>query len=89
MPKKVIQIPVDRDLLEALNKVSRQQAKSRSALIREACAKYIATTEKEERIRQYVEGYRRMPETQDELDLAESSAGALAELLADDAWNEE
>ena len=89
MPKKVIQIPVDRDLLEALNKVSRQQAKSRSALIREACAKYIATAEKEERIRQYVEGYRRMPETQDELDFAESSAGALAELLADDAWNEE
>ena len=89
MPKKVIQIPVDRDLLEALNKVSREQAKSRSALIREACAKYIATAEKEELIRQYVEGYRRMPETQDELDFAESSAGALAELLADDAWNEE
>ena len=89
MPKKVIQIPVDRDLLEALNKVSRQQARSRSALIREACAQYIATAEKEERIRQYVEGYRRMPETQDELDFAESSAGALTELLADDPWNEE
>jgi metal-responsive CopG/Arc/MetJ family transcriptional regulator len=89
MPKKVIQIPVDRDLLEALNTVSRQQAKSRSALIREACAQYIATAEKEGRIRQYVEGYRRTPETQDELDLAESSAGALAELLAEDAWNEE
>ena len=69
--------------------LSYQQAKSRSALIREACAKYIAAAEKEERIRQYVEGYRRMPETQDELDFAESSAGALAELLADDAWNEE
>lgn len=89
MRYKIIQVPVDRDLLEALNKVSREQAKSRSALIREACAKYIATAEKEERIRQYVEGYRRMPETQDELDFAESSAKALAELLADDAWNEE
>ena len=89
MRYKIIQVPVDRDLLEGLNKVSREQAKSRSALIREACAKYIATAEKEERIRQYVEGYRRVPETQDELDFAESSAGALAELLADDAWNEE
>ena len=89
MRYKIIQVPVDRDLLEGLNKMSREQAKSRSALIREACAKYIATAEKEERIRQYVEGYRRVPETQDELDFAESSAGALAELLADDAWNEE
>jgi len=89
MRYKIIQVPVDRDLLQALNKVSREQAKSRSALIREACVKYIAAAEKEERIRQYVEGYRRMPETQDELDFAESSAGALAELLADDAWNEE
>jgi len=43
----------------------------------------------EKRIRQYVEGYQRIPETQDELDFAESSAGALAELLADDAWKEE
>ena len=89
MRYKIIQVPVDRDLLEALNKVSREQAKSRSALIREACAKYIATAEKEELVRQYIEGYRRMPETQDELDFAESSAKALAELLADDAWNEE
>ena len=89
MRYKIIQVPVDRDLLEALNRVSREQAKSRSALIREACAKYIAAAEKEERIRQYVEGYRRVPETQDELDFAESSAGALAELLADDPWNEE
>ena len=89
MRYKIIQVPVDRDLLEALNKVSREQAKSRSALIREACAKYIAAAEKEERIQQYVEGYRRMPETQGELDFAESSAGALAELLADDTWNEE
>jgi hypothetical protein len=53
------------------------------------CAKYVAAAEKEERIRQYVEGYRRMPDAQDELDFAESSAGALAELLSDDPWNEE
>jgi len=89
MRYKIIQVPVDRELLEALNQVSRQQDKSRSALIREACAKYIADAEKEERVRQYVEGYQQMPETQDELDFAESSAGELAELLAEDAWNEE
>jgi len=48
-----------------------------------------SVAEEEERVRRYVEGYRRMPETQDELDFAESSAVALAELLADDAWIEE
>ncbi|HEU4760576.1 MAG TPA: ribbon-helix-helix protein, CopG family [Dehalococcoidia bacterium] len=89
MPKKIIQVPVDRELLKALDEVSRSQGRSRSALIREACAKYIANADKEELIRQHIEGYRRMPETQEELDFAESSAKALAELLADDAWNGE
>ena len=89
MLKKIVQVPLDEELLKTLDHLSRRQGQSRSALIREACAKYIATAEKEELVRQYIEGYRRMPETQDELDFAESSAKALAELLADDAWNEE
>ena len=89
MPKKIIQVPVQEDLLRKLDELSVERGQSRAAVIREACAKYIATAEKEELIRQYIEGYRRMPETQDELDFAESSAKALAELLADDTWNEE
>ena len=86
---RIIQVPVPEELLRELDALSEKRGQSRSALIREACAKYIATAEKEELVRQYIDGYRRMPETQDELDFAESSAGALTELLADDPWNEE
>ncbi len=86
---KVIQVPVQEALLRKLDELSVERGESRAAVIREACAKYIATAENEELVRQYIEGYRRMPETQDELNFAESSAKALAELLADDAWDEE
>jgi|GEM_PF-781980 len=89
MPKKIIQVPVDRDLLEALNEVSREQAKSRSAVIREACAEYIAGLAEAEADRRYIRSYTEMPETEEEKEWAELGAEMLARFTADDEWSEE
>lgn len=41
MAKKVIQVPVDEALLDALNRLSKKQNKARSELIRQACEQYL------------------------------------------------
>ena len=38
---KVIQVPMDEELLEAVNERAKSQRSTRSALIREACAEYL------------------------------------------------
>jgi metal-responsive CopG/Arc/MetJ family transcriptional regulator len=86
---RIIQVPIGEELLSKLDEISVERGESRAAVIREACAKYIATAEKEELVRRYIEGYEKFPETQEELDFAEASAEGLAELLADDDWGEE
>ncbi len=41
MAKKVIQVPVDEELLEELDYLSRKQRRARSELIRQACRIYL------------------------------------------------
>ncbi len=64
MPKKskIIQVPMPGALLASLDDLSHKQDVSRSALIREACAKYITATQEAEWDRQYIEGYKKFPE---------------------------
>lgn len=87
MPKKskIIQVPMPEDLLTSLDKLSHEQDLSRSAVIREACAEYVASTQKAESIRQYVESYEKYPE-EDDGDWREQLA---AEVLGDEDWSEE
>ena len=65
MSKKVIQLPIDDNLLQNLNDLSKKQHKARAALIREACVGYIAAAEQAELERRYREGYEKIPETAD------------------------
>ncbi len=64
MPKKskIIQVPMPEQLLASLDEMSQKQEVSRSALIREACAKYITSTQEAEWDRQYAEAYAKHPE---------------------------
>ncbi len=48
MVKKVIQVPVDEELLIALDQISRRQCKARAELIRKACQRYLEQVELEE-----------------------------------------
>jgi len=52
-------------LLESVDELSHKQGVSRSALIREACARYVSSTQEEEWDRLSDEGYARVPEDEE------------------------
>jgi len=83
MRKKVIQVPFDDRLLTELNTLSKQQRKTRSELIREACARYVADVEEAELDRIYVEGYRKIP---DDPAFGEALEKMAAEVLPEEKW---
>ncbi len=83
MPKKVIQVPVDEELLKNLNSLSKKQRKTRSEVIREACVTYLARAKEEEMDRIYREGYLRIPENPD---AGKAQAALLAERLREETW---
>lgn len=83
MIKKVIQVPVDEELLIALNQTSKKQNKARAELIREACQCYLEQVESEELDRLYQQGYERLPE---EPELGEAQVGLAGQLLPEESW---
>jgi metal-responsive CopG/Arc/MetJ family transcriptional regulator len=83
MSKTVIQVPIDSELLEALDKISSEQCKSRSEVIRVACRKYLRETEAERMDRIYQEGYQRIPET---TEVAESQVKMLSKVWPKESW---
>lgn len=83
MAKKVIQVPVDEELLTALDQLSRKQRKARSELIRQACQSYLGQVESEELDRLYQQGYERLPE---EPELGEAQIALAREVLSKESW---
>jgi len=83
MVKKVIQVPVDEELLIALDQRSRKQNRARAELIREACQCYLAQVESEELDRLYQRGYERVPEGPE---LGEAQIGVAGEVLPEESW---
>lgn len=83
MVKKVIQVPVDTELLTALDQLSRKQRKARSELIRQACQRYLRQAESEELDRLYQQGYERLPE---EPELGEAQITLAGEILPRESW---
>ena len=64
---KIIQVPMHEDLLERLDTYSSERGQSRSAFIREACARYVTNLDEEEADRRYAESYRKFPEDPGEI----------------------
>ena len=83
MVKRVIQVPVDEELLTALDQQSRRQRKTRSELIRQACQRYLEQVESEELDRLYHQGYDRLPE---EPELGEIQIALAGEVLPKESW---
>jgi metal-responsive CopG/Arc/MetJ family transcriptional regulator len=79
MSKRVIQVPIDEDLLRSLDGHSRSRSQARSEVIRHAVRAYLSRAEKEDLDRLYTRGYRAIPES---LDLAEAQVAALPLVLA-------
>jgi len=83
MAKKVIQVPVDEELLEELNNLSRKQRKARSELIRQACRIYLRRAKQEEMDKAYQQGYQRIPE---ETELGEAQLTVVGETISTESW---
>jgi len=86
MPKKIIQVPMPYDLVQQLDSVAEQRGESRAAFIREACAKHIASTREAELIEQYVDGYRRIPESTADSEWRIKNA---ADVWGEEDWDED
>ena len=83
MAKKVIQVPVDEELLRALDQVSNTLHKARSEVIRQACKQYLTQMEREEMDRLYQQGYEKAPE---EPELGEVQANLAGQILSKELW---
>jgi len=82
-PKKIIQVPIDQDLLERIDETSGVLAESRAAFIREACRLRLRSLEGSKLDRIYVEGYKRFPEN---TAWAKVSAELLSRRLPKEKW---
>jgi metal-responsive CopG/Arc/MetJ family transcriptional regulator len=81
--KKVIQIPIEEDLLEALDAVSRSEKRSRAELIRLACRDFLRRRRMEYLDRLYQAGYERVPE---DSAIGESQVALLGQVLDEETW---
>jgi len=62
--KKLVQVPMGKELINDLIKISKETGESRAEIIRKACRVYIDMM-KEKRLEEiYVKGYIDIPETQ-------------------------
>ncbi|MBI2913305.1 MAG: ribbon-helix-helix protein, CopG family [Chloroflexi bacterium] len=86
---KIIQVPVPEKLLRELDELSEKRGQSRSALIREACAEYMASLEEAEAVQRYIQSYVEMPETEEEKQWGELGAQLAAEVWGEEDWSEE
>ena len=81
--KKIIQVPIEDELLERIDATAGVVAESRAAFIREACKQRLKSLRTTELDRLYSEGYRKKPE---EPSWAEGSAKLLAKRLPKEKW---
>ena len=81
--KKIIQVPIEDELLEQIDTTAGVVAESRAAFIREACKQRLKSLETKKLDHRYIEGYRKKPE---DLDWAETSAKLLSKRLPKEKW---
>ncbi|MBI3798740.1 MAG: ribbon-helix-helix protein, CopG family [Deltaproteobacteria bacterium] len=81
--KKIIQIPIEDDLLERIDETAAAMATSRAAFIREACKLRLQRIDNKKLDRRYMAGYRKHPE---KTEWAETGATLLAQMLPEEEW---
>lgn len=88
MQKRVIQVPMDADLLKALDEESKGSGRPRSEVIRKACKDYLRRLENERLEREYAESYRQMPETEEEKEWVGAQMKMVGEVLEPEDWSD-
>ena len=87
MPKAAkIAITIDEDLLERAEVLRERTGESRSAVFARALRALVQIEEHRRKVRRYVEAYREVPETADEVAFARESS---RRALTDVPWEEE
>ena len=81
--RKVIQIPIENELLERIDKTVQALATSRAAFIREACTLRLQGLDTKKLNRRYIAGYRKYPE---QTQWAETGAALLSQILLEEKW---
>lgn len=76
-------VQLNEQLLRRLDERAAREGRSRSALIREAIEAYMYDARSAEIDRQIVEGYKRIPETEEELAWADAD---LREMIEEEPW---
>lgn len=71
------------DLLRRLDERAARDGRSRSALIRDAIEGFLHDEERERITREIIEGYERIPPTQEEMEIAQTG---LREDIAEEPW---
>ncbi len=83
MRKRVIQIPVDAELLSALDGASKKERQARSELIRRACQHYLGHLKMAELDGRYQAGYERTPE---DAEVGQIQMALTSEVLPAESW---
>ncbi|MBI3015080.1 MAG: ribbon-helix-helix protein, CopG family [Candidatus Tectomicrobia bacterium] len=78
-----VAISLPRDTWKKLEAVRRERGETRSALFLEAVHLWLENRDRQAQIRRYEEGYRRIPESPEEVAACEQAAAAL---LATEEW---
>jgi metal-responsive CopG/Arc/MetJ family transcriptional regulator len=81
--KKVIQVPVDIELLNELDMFSMKQSKARAELIRQACHRYLDELKSEEMDKIYRQGYEKIPE---DVGIGEAQIGIISKMVPEESW---
>ena len=84
MAKIAISIPDE--LLEAVEKERRSTGESRSQFFRCAVEEHLRRQQEREDVEQYIRGYQKYPETEEEVALAEAT---LHYAFGEESWEEE
>jgi len=85
MPRTAAKVAISlpSDLQKAVERTRKQTGQSRSAVVQDALRCWLAAQHEAALVREYVAGYRRMPETKREVQAAEAAA---VKLLASQEW---
>ena len=84
MARTQTMVQLSEDLLSSLDEEAARLGCSRSALIREAIVARLAVLREDEKVRAYVEGYRRHPQSDDFLGEAARRTAEVARRLDDE-----
>jgi metal-responsive CopG/Arc/MetJ family transcriptional regulator len=83
MPRTQTLVQLTQDLLRRLDERAAREGRSRSALIRDAIEAYLHDEERDRISREIIEGYERIPPTEEEMEIAEAG---VREDIEEEPW---